>query len=62
MEGRTLELRRPGYELVESFIRMRDAHLAVGDGGHGDHVLEISCSQEIPNVGPGIRVEIELLR
>ena|SRR5665213_3078440 len=40
-------------------IRPMDAN---GGGGHGDHVLEISCSQRIPNVEPGSQVEIELFR
>ena len=33
---------------------------AMGGGGHGAHILEISCSREIPNIGPGIDVEIAL--
>jgi CTP-dependent riboflavin kinase len=33
---------------------------AMGGGGHGDHILEITCSQEIPNCGPGTGVEIAL--
>jgi len=33
---------------------------AVGGGGHGDEILEIACSKKIPNVGPGVEVEIAL--
>lgn len=35
---------------------------ALGDGGHGDHILEIACHDEIPNVPPGAQVEIALFR
>lgn len=31
-----------------------------GAGGHGDHILEIACSQKIPDVPPGTDVEIAL--
>jgi hypothetical protein len=33
---------------------------AMGLGGHGDEILEIACSKKIPNVGPGVEVEIAL--
>lgn len=33
---------------------------ATGGGGHGDHILEITSSQEIQNVPPGTEVEIAL--
>jgi CTP-dependent riboflavin kinase len=42
--------------------RIRPFQLATGEGGHGDHILEITCSQRIPNVGPGSEVEIAFLR
>jgi hypothetical protein len=32
-----------------------------GGGGHGDHILEISCSKQIPDVPPGTEVEITLI-
>jgi len=28
--------------------RIRPFHLATGEGGHGDHIIEIACSQKIP--------------
>lgn len=31
-----------------------------GGGGHGDNILEISCSKQIANVSPGTEVEIAL--
>ena len=36
--------------------------LPPGDGGHGDHILEISCAQQIPNATFGSMVEITLFR
>ena len=33
---------------------------ALCGGGHGDHILEIACSQKIQNVPPGTEVEIAL--
>jgi hypothetical protein len=33
-----------------------------GEGGHGDHIIEIACSQEIPNASPGTECEIEFFR
>jgi hypothetical protein len=40
--------------------RIRPFYLATGGGGHGDHIIEIACSQKIPNVTPGTEVEIAL--
>jgi CTP-dependent riboflavin kinase len=40
--------------------RIRPFHLVTGEGGHGDHILEIACSQKIPNDSPGTEVEIAL--
>jgi hypothetical protein len=43
--------------------RLRPYNLCRGDGGHGDNVLEIACSQEIPHDPTGNEeVEIVLLR
>jgi hypothetical protein len=42
--------------------RVRPYDLCTGSGGHGDHTLEIACSQEIPNVTNGDEVRIELFR
>jgi hypothetical protein len=39
---------------------MRPLHLTTGGGGHGDHILEIACSESIPNVEFGKVVEVEL--
>ena len=33
-----------------------------GDGGHGDHIIEVCCAQHIPNAGIGSRVELEFFR
>jgi hypothetical protein len=38
--------------------RIRPFNLVTGGGGHGDHILEIASSREIPNVPPGTEVEI----
>ncbi len=38
--------------------RIRPFHLATGEGGHGDHIVEIACAQKIPNASPGAQVEI----
>jgi hypothetical protein len=40
--------------------RIRPYHLLTGGGGHGDHILEIACSEVLPNIEPGRVVEIEL--
>jgi hypothetical protein len=42
--------------------RIRPLNLINGGGGHGDHMLEIACSVEIPDVPHGTVVEIELFR
>jgi CTP-dependent riboflavin kinase len=42
--------------------RIRPYHLTTGEGGHGDHILEIACANKIPNVGYGTSVEIRLFR
>jgi CTP-dependent riboflavin kinase len=42
--------------------RVRPYHLQTGSGGYGDDILEITCSQEIPNVPTGSAVEVELFR
>ena len=41
--------------------RIRPFHLVTGEGGHGDQILEITCSQKIP-VSPEDEVEIALFR
>jgi len=33
-----------------------------GDGGHGDHILEVSCAEQVPDVGVGADVVLELFR
>jgi CTP-dependent riboflavin kinase len=33
---------------------------AMGGGGHGNHILEIACSQKIADVAPGTEVAIAL--
>jgi CTP-dependent riboflavin kinase len=35
---------------------------AKGNGGHGDHILEITCHHKISDVPPGTQVEIALFR
>jgi CTP-dependent riboflavin kinase len=35
---------------------------AMGNGGHGDHILEITCAHKIPDAQPGTEVEIALFR
>ena len=42
--------------------RIRPFDLSTGLGGHGDNILEIASSQEIPNATMRNQVEIELLR
>ena len=44
-------------------FRLRPYNLCKGDGGHGDHVLEIACAHEIPHDPAGNEeVEIVLFR
>ena len=40
-------------------IRPQDKY---GNGGHGDHILEISCAEQVPGVDEGAEVEVELFR
>jgi CTP-dependent riboflavin kinase len=42
--------------------RIRPCNLKTGGGGHGDDVLEIACSIEVPCVAPGSSVEVTLFR
>lgn len=42
--------------------RIRPYNLRTGEGGHGDDVIEIASSQQIPNAGEGALVEITFLR
>lgn len=43
-------------------FRIRPFLPANGSGGHGDHIVEIVCSQKIPNVPAGAEVEICFFR
>jgi len=43
-------------------FRIRPYVVATGEGGHGDHILEISCGREIPNAGYGCVVRVTLFR
>ena len=42
--------------------RIRPFDINTGGGGHGDHILEIACSKELPDVGYGATVQIEFFR
>jgi hypothetical protein len=42
--------------------RIRPFNLTTGEGGHGDDVIEISSSQQIPNAHVGDSVTISLFR
>lgn len=42
--------------------RIRPYHLSTGQGGHGDHILEIACSKQLQNVEHGATVEVEFFR
>ncbi len=42
--------------------RVRPYVLTTGEGGHGDHILEIACGQKIPNATCGSVVQIALFR
>ena len=46
---------------IDAF-RIRPLNLKTGLGGHGDHILEVASSQEVPNVEEGAKVEIEFFR
>jgi hypothetical protein len=41
--------------------RVRPLDLRNGSGGHGDHILELSSSQKLPNQ-PGSQVEVAFFR
>ena len=43
-------------------FRIRPYQLASGEGGHGDNILEISCSVKIPGIEAGSDAAIELFR
>ena len=43
-------------------FRIRPYDLCTGAGGHGDHILEMACSHEIPNANNGAEVQIDLFR
>ena len=43
-------------------FRIRPLHLSTGEGGHGDHILEVACSRWIPNAGIGSEVEVTFFR
>lgn len=42
--------------------RIRPRNRKTGTGGHGDHIIEITSSQEIPNAREGNPVEITFFR
>jgi hypothetical protein len=42
--------------------RLRRFNPSTGEGGHGDHILEISSPTWIPNSTPGNSVTIEFFR
>jgi len=42
--------------------RIRPFHRVSGQGGHGDHVLEIVSAHKLPRAHPGATVEIALFR
>lgn len=42
--------------------RIRPCNIHTKGGGHGDDTIEIACSKEVPNAGPGSTVEIEFFR
>jgi CTP-dependent riboflavin kinase len=65
---RGMEINEPEQDLLFEVCRInriwayriRPFQLATGEGGHGDHIIEIACSEKIPNVPEGIAVEIAL--
>jgi len=67
---RGTEIDEPGQDLLFEVCRInglwayriRPYDLCTGAGGHGDNILEIACSQQIPNVSAGSEVQIELFR
>ena len=42
--------------------RIRPYNLETHNGGHGDNILEISCSKKLENVTPGSTVEVSFFR
>jgi len=42
--------------------RIRPINRQTGDGGHGDHILEIACATKLPNAGDGAVVTLGLFR
>jgi CTP-dependent riboflavin kinase len=67
---RGIEINEPEQDLLFEVCRIngiwayriRPLNLVDGRGGHGDHILEIACAQEIPDVPHGSIVEIALFR
>jgi hypothetical protein len=67
---RGTDIDEPGQDLLFEVCRVsgmwayriRPYDLCTGSGGHGDNILEIACSQQIPNVSTGSQVQIELFR
>lgn len=64
---RGAEINEPGQDLLFEVCRINGIWAyrirpldAMGEGGHGDRILEITCSREIPNVPPGTEVQIAL--
>ena len=56
-----LQFERCAINDIPAF-RIRPYVIATGEGGHGDHILEISCGREIPNAGYGCVVRVTLFR
>jgi CTP-dependent riboflavin kinase len=61
------EINEPNQDLLFERCRINgiDAYRirpsdAQGNGGHGDHILEIACSKRIPNVEEGSAVKVEV--
>jgi len=47
---------------IRPYVLDERAGFPVGGGGHGDHILEISCATKIPNASAGCTVDITLFR
>lgn len=47
---------------IRPYVLVEQPGFPVGTGGHGDHILEISCATKIPNASPGSQVEVTFLR
>ncbi len=63
------EINEPDQDLLFEVCRIKGRWAyrirpldAIGKGGHGDRILEITCRDEIPGVPPGTEVEITLFR